>query len=102
MHNNTDDGEFIVVYSENGQGPMLVFQEDPDYEQPVWPTEQGRQQTMVHLDFYVTQDEYDDAIQHAISCGATPAQEQFSDKWKVMIDPAGHPFCIEPLLQNKA
>ena len=101
MHNNTEDGNFIIVYSEDEKGPMLLFQEDPDYEPPVWPSEKGRQMTMVHIDIHVTRDEYEKTIRHAISCGAVPAKTQFSDKWKVMIDPAGHPFCIEPLMRNK-
>jgi catechol-2,3-dioxygenase len=101
MHHSEDGSDFIAVYGKEGQGPLLVFQDDPDYEPPVWPSETGRQQTMVHLDLFMTWDEYDDAIRHAISCGAAPAQVQFSDKWKVMLDPAGHPFCIDPVLPNK-
>ncbi len=101
LHHTEDNNDFIAVYSKDGQGPMLVFQDDPDYEPPVWPTGRGRQQTMVHLDLFVTWDEFDEAIRHAVSCGATPAQVQFSDKWKVMLDPAGHPFCIDPVLPNQ-
>ena len=26
--------------------------------------------------------------------GATMAAEQFSEEWRVMFDPAGHPFCL--------
>ncbi|EQG75396.1 hypothetical protein QKA_2322 [Clostridioides difficile DA00165] len=36
----------------------------------------------------------EEAVQYAIHCGATIAEEQFTDDWRVMIDPAGHPFCL--------
>ena len=36
----------------------------------------------------------EEAVQHAINCGATMASEQFSEEWRVMFDPAGHPFCL--------
>jgi len=44
-----------------------------------------------HLDFAVN--DLEEAVQHAINCGATMAAEQFSEEWRVMFDPAGHPFC---------
>jgi len=34
------------------------------------------------------------AARHAVSCGASKADVQYSDHWTVMIDPAGHPFCF--------
>lgn len=47
---------------------------------------------MTHLDFAVNQ--LEEAVQYAVSCGATVAEQQFSEHWRVMIDPAGHPFCL--------
>ena len=100
---NTADGDtYIGVFDESKPGTILVFQETADYEKPVWPPRRGQQQTMVHLDFFVTREEYDGAVAHAVSCGARLADEQFSDKWTVLLDPAGHPFCIEPLLPSLA
>ncbi len=77
-----------------GQGayPGITFQRNPDYVSPVWPEEPGAQQQMAHLDFAVN--DLEQAVQHAIACGATVASQQFSDGWRVMIDPAGHPFCL--------
>lgn len=77
-----------------GQGgyPGLLFQQNPDYVPPVWPEEPGAQQQMAHLDFAV--DDVEQAVQHALCCGATVAPEQFSSDWTVMLDPAGHPFCL--------
>ena len=74
--------------------PFILFQQIDDYTPPVWPQEVDRQQQMAHIDFAVSN--LEEAIQHAIHCGAKVAPEQFSDSWKVMIDPAGHPFCLCP------
>lgn len=92
-----EDGEkwITLVKSDYSETP-LVFQENPDYIRPEWPSHHG-QQAMVHLDFYVRMSEFEDKIAHAIECGAQLAEEQFSDGWKVMIDPSGHPFCIAPI-----
>jgi uncharacterized glyoxalase superfamily protein PhnB len=92
------DGEnWIIVKSADGKGTPLVFQQDDDYVKPEWPTETGAQQQMMHLDFYVSKDEYQREIERAVSCGARAAETQFSDKWTVLTDPAGHPFCIIPI-----
>ncbi len=99
---NTEDGQtFIFLYDKAGRGPLLVFQEDPDYERPVWPAEPGKQQTMAHLDFFMTKAEYHGAVEHALACGATKAPVQYSEGWTVMLDPAGHPFCIDPVLPDE-
>lgn len=75
-----------------GAYPGITFQRNPDYEPPVWPDEPGAQQQMAHLDFAVNN--LEEAVRYAMDCGATVANEQFSDGWRVMIDPAGHPFCL--------
>lgn len=77
-----------------GQGayPGILFQRNPEYAPPVWPEEPEAQQQMAHMDFAVN--DLEKAVQHAVHCGAAIAQEQFSDGWKVMLDPAGHPFCL--------
>lgn len=74
----------------------LVFQENPDYKKPIWPSTKTEQQ-MIHMDFYVKVDEYNGTVKHAINCGAKPAESQLSNDWTVMIDVSGHPFCIIPL-----
>ena len=58
----------------------------------MWPEKPEAQQQMAHLDFAVNN--LEEAVQYAIQCGATMAEEQFSDSWRVMIDPSGHPFCL--------
>ncbi len=84
-----------------GAYPGIMFQQNPDYKPPVWPEEPEAQQQMAHLDFAVNH--LEEAVQYAVSCGATVAKEQFSDDWKVMFDPAGHPFCLcqmQPLFES--
>ena len=89
------DDEWIVVYNKESHNfPLLTFQEIENYERPVWPAESGKQQQMVHLDFHV--EDVDEAVKHAISCGAVLSDIQLEDAWRVMLDPAGHPFCILP------
>lgn len=92
---NTDEGLKFVGLVNETIGVTLLFQEDSDYVPPVWPIEPGQQQHMMHLDFHTNDLEKD--VNHALACGAKLAQTQHSDKWRVMIDPAGHPFCIEKL-----
>lgn len=78
--------------TEQGSYPFLLFQGNPDYVPPVWPEAPSAQQQMAHLDFAVN--DVEKAAEHAISCGATAATQQFSTDWRVMLDPAGHPFCL--------
>jgi catechol 2,3-dioxygenase-like lactoylglutathione lyase family enzyme len=70
----------------------IYFQTEPDYEPPVWPASPGCQQMMVHLDFAVS--DLDSAVAYAISCGAKLADVQYSQNARVLLDPAGHPFCL--------
>lgn len=77
---------------EQGAYPGIMFQRNPEYEPPVWPEQPGAQQQMAHLDFVVN--DLEKAARHALACGATFAKEQFSEDWRVMLDPAGHPFCL--------
>ena len=92
---NSFDETWAFVYppgSKQGSYPFLLFQRNPNYKAPVWPEEPEAQQQMAHLDFVVN--DLDKAVQHAILCGARVASDQFSNDWRVMFDPAGHPFCL--------
>jgi len=87
--------EWIMVYNpknEYKENPCILFQKNNNYIPPVWPEKMNMQQQMAHIDFTVSN--LDDAVQHALNCGAVLASKQYSDEWKVMIDPAGHPFCL--------
>ncbi|MDR1514998.1 MAG: VOC family protein [Synergistaceae bacterium] len=73
----------------------LNFQNADGYSPPVWPEEPGKQQQMAHLDFLV--DDLDAAVSRAAELGAVKAPQQFIPEITVMLDPAGHPFCLIPM-----
>lgn len=93
----SDDGFAVIGPSgaEQGAYPGIMFQCNPGYAPPVWPDAPEAQQQMAHLDLAVN--DLDGAVAHAIACGATEAAEQFSESWRVMLDPSGHPFCLCPM-----
>jgi Glyoxalase-like domain len=47
---------------------------------------------MMHLDFQVG--DLEDALAEALALGTTLADHQPQDNVRVLIDPAGHPFCL--------
>lgn len=54
----------------------------------------------MHLDVAV--DDLEQAVAHAQECGAELATYQPQDDVRVMLDPAGHPFCLylDPALRD--
>lgn len=74
-------------------GPTLNFEHERVYEPPVWPSEEGAQQTMEHLDIWVKGD-LGAAVAWAVECGAKLAEHQPQSDVRVLFDPAGHPFCL--------
>ncbi len=62
-----------------------------DYVAPTWP--QAGQLQQMHLDISVT--DLSRAVASALALGASEAEHQpRPDLWRVLIDPAGHPFCL--------
>lgn len=88
--------EFTVLANINQKGfpTWITFQQVDNYVHPVWPATSDEQQQMEHLDFHVK--DVEEAVKHALACGATMSEIQYDDGWRVMIDPAGHPFCLLP------
>lgn len=74
-------------------GTVFAFQEVEGYEAPIWPWEDGKQSQMIHMDFWV--DDLDEGVAFAIECGAREASQQFFKTSRTLLDPAGHPFCID-------
>lgn len=79
------------------QGILLVFQTVDNYIPPVWPWQDGKQQQMAHIDFKV--DSFSEAEKLAMENGAKKAEVQYYDTSTVMLDPAGHPFCLSTVQQ---
>jgi len=86
-----DGGGASVAPSENA-GYNLGFQTEPLYVRPVWPAEAGRPQMSMHLEIEV--DDLAEAVAHAVAAGAEEAAFQPQSNVRVMLDPAGHPFCL--------
>ena len=74
------------------QGSLLVFQTVANYQAPVWPWQDDKQQQMAHIDFLV--EDLEAAVEHAINCGAIKARVQYYETSTVLFDPSGHPFCL--------
>ena len=62
-----------------------------DYRPPTWP--QGPVPKQVHLDLAV--DDLGQAEEQSVALGAVRAESQPApDRYLVLLDPAGHPFCL--------
>ncbi|MBI5090602.1 MAG: VOC family protein [Actinobacteria bacterium] len=62
-----------------------------DHVAPTWPDPGVPKQ--IHLDLAVT--DLDAAVAEAERLGARAAGfQQAPDRWRVLLDPAGHPFCL--------
>lgn len=86
-----DEPNWVTIAPE-GTVSYLAFNTSPDYVPPVWPAAEGRQQMMMHIDVAV--DDLDAAVAHALELGATLADHQPQENVRVMLDSAGHPFCL--------
>jgi catechol 2,3-dioxygenase-like lactoylglutathione lyase family enzyme len=85
------DANWAVVEPPGG-GTHLSFQHEPLYRPPTWPSDAAAQQMMLHLDFLV--DDLAAAQARAVELGATLAEFQPQEGVRVLLDPAGHPFCF--------
>ncbi|MBZ4014944.1 VOC family protein [Streptomyces purpurogeneiscleroticus] len=71
-------------------GLFIGFQRVDDYRAPCWPGQSVPQQ--FHLDFAV--DDLDEAEARLLELGAGKPDHQPNERWRVLTDPAGHPFCL--------
>jgi hypothetical protein len=73
----------------------LSFQRVADFKASTWPTNETP--SLAHLDFSVT--DLDAGEASALAAGATLAPLQPApDRWRVLLDPAGNPFCVTMLI----
>ncbi|MEV2232633.1 VOC family protein [Streptomyces phaeochromogenes] len=83
------DADFAALTCENGL--TLGFQRVANHQPPRWPDQSVPQQ--LHLDFAV--DDLDEAEARLLELGAgKPDHQPNEDRWRVLTDPAGHPFCV--------
>ena len=69
-------------------GVVLAMQRVAGYRPPTWPGS-----SVVHVDLTAGQD-VEAAAARAVAAGAVRAEHQPDPRWRVLLDPAGHPFCI--------
>lgn len=73
-----------------GPAHALGFGRVEGYQAPSWPNEHGSKQ--FHFDLAV--DDIDAAEVRAVALGASVPADQPGGTWRVLLDPAGHPFCL--------
>ncbi|MBD0424595.1 VOC family protein [Streptomyces sp. TRM S81-3] len=72
-------------------GLFIGFQRVAGHRAPSWPDQTVPQQ--LHLCFEVA--DLDEAEAGLLELGAgKPDHQPHEDRWRVLTDPAGHPFCI--------
>ena len=71
-------------------GAPIGFGRVDGYQPPPWPDPTAAKQ--FHLDLYV--DDLDRAQAECEKLGASVPEFQPGDTWRVLLDPAGHPFCL--------
>ncbi|MCU1626407.1 MAG: glyoxalase/bleomycin resistance protein/dioxygenase [Pseudonocardia sp.] len=87
----TASNEDFVVLTLPDATVRLDFQRVTNSAPPPWPNTDAPRR--LHLDFVV--DDLDEAERQAVVLGAVCADSQpGGDRFRVMIDPAGHPFCL--------
>ncbi|MEU3396841.1 VOC family protein [Streptomyces filamentosus] len=89
--------DFAGLVAEDGL--LIGFQRVAGHRPPTWP--EGEVPAQLHLDFEV--DDLDAAEARLRALGATvPAAQPRPDLWRVLLDPAGHPFCVSPRKPRRA
>ena len=102
-----DPGGWALVRSPGGE-QKLEFQREEPFVPPVWPTVAGAQQMGMHLDIAVDglapmssmaerREQFLAIRDQAVALGGRVAEHQPQpDRVIVLLDPAGHPFCLFP------
>jgi catechol 2,3-dioxygenase-like lactoylglutathione lyase family enzyme len=87
IYESQDGG--VVALSDGGMAVTMMRVED--HVSPSWPA--AGQQQQLHLDVSVA--DLASAVVAAVDLGATEAAHQPQPGlWRVLLDPAGHPFCL--------
>lgn len=87
----TDEADWCTMQIPRASA-NLAFQSEEHYSPPAWPAGPGQHHMMLHLDIGAS--DVAGAVAAAEELGARLAQFQPQDDVRVMLDPAGHPFCL--------
>ena len=83
-----NDEGWAEIRADHGQ--TIGFQQVENYAAPRWPGQDAAQQ--MHIDVLV--DDFETAEPAVLELGATKAEHQPGESFRVFLDPAGHPFCL--------
>ncbi|MFJ4701340.1 VOC family protein [Streptomyces sp. NPDC088768] len=84
--------DFVYIGTPDG-AQRLGFQRAAEFRRPSWPGDDKQ----LHLDFGVA--DLAEAERELTALGATkPEHQPGGDKWVVLLDPAGHPFCVTTMV----
>jgi catechol 2,3-dioxygenase-like lactoylglutathione lyase family enzyme len=86
------DGHGWIAMRDPAGGVGLLFQSEAAYRAPRWPEHADGQDKMLHFEIKV--DDLEQSVAHAVALGARVADHQPQPRVRVMLDPAGHPFCL--------
>lgn len=84
--------QFVAL---KGAAVLLTFQRVADHQPPQWP--EGDVPKQLHLELAASDLDAEEA--RILGLGATKAEVQPNPSgWRVLVDPAGHPFCITNMI----
>jgi catechol 2,3-dioxygenase-like lactoylglutathione lyase family enzyme len=86
-----ESSEWVVLRPPEG-GVGLSFQREPQHVRPTWPAAEGTPRMQLHLDIEV--EDLEAEVDRAVRSGAALADFQPQPHVRVLLDPAGHPFCL--------
>ncbi|WP_232676393.1 VOC family protein [Nocardioides sp. R-C-SC26] len=81
--------EYAMLVGSDG-APAVGFGQVEGFEPPAWPDPAGGKR--FHFDLAC--DDVAAVEERAVELGATLAEPQPGETWRVLLDPAGHPFCL--------
>ncbi|CAM3919119.1 VOC family protein [Janibacter anophelis] len=88
---HSDEEDWATIAPEQSH-VYLGFQLERDHVPPAWPSQPGDQQMQMHLDIEVS--DLERAVEAALRLGGRLSDHQPQVEVRVLIDPAGHPFCL--------
>lgn len=88
---HSDEEDWATIAPERSH-VYLGFQLERNHVEPVWPAQPGDQQMQIHLDIEVS--DLEAAVGAALRLGGRLSEHQPQEEVRVIIDPAGHPFCL--------
>ncbi len=87
-----ESADFVAL---KGAGILITMQRVEDHQAATWPA--GAAPKQIHLELAVA--DMDAAEAQAVGLGAVkPEHQPAAEKWRVLIDPSGHPFCITTMI----